>query len=135
MQCENNLLGIPRVGSGAFCHFVEKYLRAKDYCAHPFETRIDHGRKQIVPVDGERIEATLSESRLTNGGARRAFLYSGPATDVDLAGVLLDGVFTDPPYFDNVQYAELIDFCYVWLRLALLDEQPQFRAASTRRRT
>lgn len=27
-----------------------------------------------------------------------------------------DGIFTDPPYFGNVQYAELMDFCYVWLR-------------------
>jgi len=25
-------------------------------------------------------------------------------------------VLTDPPYFGNVQYAELMDFCYVWLR-------------------
>lgn len=132
VQCENNLLGIPRVGSGAFRHFVEKYLRAKDYCAHPFETRIENGRKRIVPVEGERIEAAMSDSPPMNGAQRRAFLYAGPATEVDLAGVALDGVFTDPPYFDNVQYAELIDFCYVWLRLALRDNQPQFRPVSTR---
>ncbi|MGH2614708.1 MAG: hypothetical protein ACRDJC_05680 [Thermomicrobiales bacterium] len=44
----------------------------------------------------------------------------------------LDGVFTDPPYFDNVQYAELMDFCFVWLRLALQDEMPQFRRSTTR---
>ena len=25
-------------------------------------------------------------------------------------------MLTDPPYFANVQYAELMDFCYVWLR-------------------
>ena len=28
----------------------------------------------------------------------------------------IDAVLTDPPYFGNVQYAELMDFCYVWLR-------------------
>jgi adenine-specific DNA methylase len=28
----------------------------------------------------------------------------------------LDAVFTDPQYFGNVQYGELMDFCYVWLR-------------------
>src|SRR5262245_57170396 len=33
----------------------------------------------------------------------------------------LDAVFTDPPYFDNVQYAELMDFCDVWLRRLLTD--------------
>ncbi len=36
VQCENNLLGIPHVGSGAFRHFVEKYQRAKQYCEAPF---------------------------------------------------------------------------------------------------
>ena len=44
----------------------------------------------------------------------------------------LDGVFTDPPYFDNVQYAELMDFCFVWLRLGLAVDHPEFRVASTR---
>jgi adenine-specific DNA methylase len=46
----------------------------------------------------------------------------------------LDGVFTDPPYFDNVQYAELMDFCYVWLRPALAKESAlsSFKKASTR---
>jgi hypothetical protein len=28
-------------------------------------------------------------------------------------------VLTDPPYYGNVQYAELMDFCYVWLRRLL----------------
>jgi adenine-specific DNA methylase len=43
----------------------------------------------------------------------------------------LDGVFTDPPYFDNVQYAELMDFCFSWLRLGLPGD-PRFRPQSTR---
>ena len=25
-------------------------------------------------------------------------------------------MLTDPPYYANVQYAELMDFCYAWLR-------------------
>ena len=28
---------------------------------------------------------------------------------------------TDPPYYDNVGYAELSDFFYVWLRRSLRD--------------
>ena len=28
-------------------------------------------------------------------------------------------ISTDPPYFDNVPYADLSDFFYVWLRLSL----------------
>ena len=33
---------------------------------------------------------------------------------------------TDPPYVGNVNYSELSDFYYVWLRLALKDRYPHF---------
>jgi len=33
-------------------------------------------------------------------------------------------VFTDPPYYDNVAYAELSDFFYVWLRKSLRQMLP-----------
>jgi adenine-specific DNA methylase len=44
----------------------------------------------------------------------------------------LDAVFTDPPYFGNVQYAELMDFCYVWLRKLVGRDFNSFSADSTR---
>jgi adenine-specific DNA methylase len=44
----------------------------------------------------------------------------------------LDAVLTDPPYFANIQYAELMDFCYVWLRKHLVETEPAFQALSTR---
>lgn len=34
-------------------------------------------------------------------------------------------VSTDPPYYDNIGYAELSDFFYVWLRRGLRDQFPQ----------
>jgi hypothetical protein len=52
--------------------------------------------------------------------------------DLGLSEESVDGVFTDPPYFDNVQYAELMDFCYVWLRNLLGKKVPQFREITTR---
>jgi hypothetical protein len=39
---------------------------------------------------------------------------------------------TDPPYFGNVQYSELMDFCYVWLR-KLMSDCVEFESSSTRR--
>lgn len=33
-------------------------------------------------------------------------------------------ICTDPPYFDNIGYADLADFFYVWLRLGLKDLYP-----------
>ncbi len=128
VQCENSLLGIPRIGSGAFRHFVAKYRRAKEYCEKPFETQ---DNKAVVFIPGERIRAEFVGS-LCEARERRAMLSAAPATEVPLKPNSLDGVFTDPPYFANVQYAELMDFCYVWLRKGLSDEWPAFRAESTR---
>lgn len=45
-----------------------------------------------------------------------AFLRRG-SLDVDvLSANSVDIVLTDPPYYANVQYAELMDFCFTWLR-------------------
>lgn len=38
----------------------------------------------------------------------------------------VDLVCTDPPYYDNVMYAELADFFYVWMKRTLGDVHPGF---------
>jgi putative DNA methylase len=40
-------------------------------------------------------------------------------TDAGAAVVTNAGVCTDPPYYDNIGYADLSDFFYVWLRRSL----------------
>jgi putative DNA methylase len=40
-------------------------------------------------------------------------------------------ISTDPPYFDNVPYADLSDFFYVWLRHTLGADQPPAREYRT----
>jgi len=46
--------------------------------------------------------------------------YCGSSTDLSmLANELFDLVITDPPFGDNLYYADLADFFYVWLRLPL----------------
>lgn len=131
IQCENSLLGIPRIGSGSFRHFVEKYIRAKQYCSAPFETRTKGSKKEIVPIQGERIVAKLTKS-FPRSGRRQAYIKAASATKVLLPPDSLDGVFTDPPYFANVQYAELMDFCFVWLRIGLDGEFDSFKPTTTR---
>ena len=131
LACENNLLGIAGVGAGGFRHFVEKYQRAKAYCRQPFESRHNGKVKRQVPIFGESICADFVDC-FPSGAERQALLWCGSSTEMALRPESLDGVFTDPPYFDNVQYAELIDFCYVWLRQSLSATFPEFRSRTTR---
>ena len=51
---------------------------------------------------------------------RSATVSQANASHVDRAGVTA----TDPPYYDNVGYADLADFFYVWLRRSLVDVYP-----------
>ncbi len=132
VQCENNLLGIPGIGSGGFVHFLEKYDRAKAYCEQPFETVRRGTKKRRVVVSGECIDARQVRSARGLSAGRAAWLWRGSFEDGDLPESVLDGVFTDPPYFDNVQYAELMDFCYAWLRLLLREHVEEFRGRTTR---
>ena len=132
IQCENSLLGIAAIGSGAFRHFVEKYIRAKRYCRAPFETRHFGRKRKCVPILGESIQAVLVDHPPQSRTEKQAFLVNTPSQSIPLRANSLDGVFTDPPYFNNVQYAELMDFCFVWLRQALRNEEKPFARTSTR---
>ena len=55
----------------------------------------------------------------------------GAATQADAANQLLSSdrvLSTDPPYYDNIGYADLSDFFYVWLRRSLKSVFPELFA-------
>ena len=49
----------------------------------------------------------------------------GSATSLPLESGSVSAVVTDPPYYDNVMYAELSDYFYVWLKRSLRDTWPE----------
>jgi len=50
------------------------------------------------------------------------------ATSIPYPDNHFDAVFTDPPYYDNINYAELSDFFYVWLKRTIGDLYPELFA-------
>ena len=122
IQCEAALIGVPRVGSGAWRHWLAKYAAAKSYCHEPFETRRDDGRKRLVHTKGERIEAAFIAEPDEATEKRSALLRTASLSHVPLPEASVDLVLTDPPYHDSVAYSELLDYCWAWLRRLLPDE-------------
>jgi len=55
---------------------------------------------------------------LENSG-QPALVYRTSANQTPLKDGVLDAVITDPPYYDNVSYADLSDFFYVWLKRSI----------------
>ena len=55
-------------------------------------------------------------------GSVESFVDQANAVSLDWRGLVL---CTDPPYYDNIGYADLSDFFYVWLRRSLRDVYPE----------
>jgi|ERR1051326_2759201 adenine-specific DNA methylase len=132
VQCESNFLGIQNgnglgVGSGGWSNIIDKYTKAKRYCDEPFEVRRGDTSKKQIHIEGEWIGECLNGHRTRSVNIRCA-----SSTTISLKAASFDGVFTDPPYFGNVQYGELMDFCYVWLQRLVGKESEGFDRVSTR---
>jgi 16S rRNA G966 N2-methylase RsmD len=134
IHCESNILGIegPRglpVGSGGWLNITEKFRKAKAYCVRPFEIRHTGKTKQEVAIEGEWIGTYRNGTHPPE--TREVNLRCGDSSEMN-GSVTYQAIFTDPPYFGNVQYAELMDFCYVWLRKLVGEDRPEFACPSTR---
>ncbi|MGC8491643.1 MAG: DUF1156 domain-containing protein [Syntrophobacteraceae bacterium] len=136
IECESNFLGIQggsngdNVGSGGWSNITSKFIKAKSYCDRPFEILHRGTRKVTVEIPGEWIGET--DPCHTPHRTRKVELSSADSAQAVLEPESLDAVFTDPPYFGNVQYAELMDFCFVWLRRLIGRRVTAFSAKTTR---
>lgn len=109
---ENNVFGLSAIAGGTFeseYGLLGEGLRYQKSC-WDFSDDGDDNKRTKIDTDA-----------LT--GAERTLLCDNSATTEYMVPQL---VITDPPYVGNVNYAELADFFYVWLRLALKDRYPWF---------
>ena len=98
---EGNTWGAGR-GRGSFTNCVTKAIRAYSAIACTIND-IESNRKSSIVRDMKCMPA----QRLS-----------------ELQWEPMDAIVTDPPYFDNLDYAELGDFFYQWLRIVLDGNYP-----------
>lgn len=73
-------------------------------------------------------QQSLVDNRLRNN-SNKPKIFCRSANDLLLLeDESIINVTADPPYYDNVQYAELSDFFYVWLKRSVGDFFPEFFA-------
>ena len=70
------------------------------------------GHQRNDNPNGELMPVGNNENRV----APPSEITIGPAQDTDLPTGSVDAIVFDPPYHNNVNYAELSDFFYVWLK-------------------
>ena len=98
---EGNVWGAAR-GRGSFHNCVAKAIRA-------YAT----------------IKSTLNELEASGRLSTTKDMRCVPAQELSEIGWKpMDAIVTDPPYFDNLDYGELGDFYYQWLRISLNGTPP-----------
>ena len=70
------------------------------------------GHQQEEPSNGKLMN--LSQEQTCTAPPSQVTI--GPAQDTGLPSASVDAIIFDPPYHNNVNYAELSDFFYVWLK-------------------
>lgn len=102
---------------------------------HDFSFKFTYSEMAPVSSSGGlawAIDSTISAydelARLPVANARQPItLTQGSATSlISLADNSLEAIVVDPPYSDNVQYSELADFFYVWLKRNQVHRRPEW---------
>jgi len=127
---ENNVWGTKK-GNGSFITYLEKIKRAKAYCKTPFEILMKDNQISRKLVIGDKIETKFvsNYSELKSSRDPNTWLIAGSSLKMGnylIPNESIDLVLTDPPYFDYIQYSELANFFYVWLRLVLKETYSWF---------
>lgn len=113
MPIEANIWGTPK-SSGAFSTLFERrLLSAARYQLRPLEVGAG-----AVPTAEEpsALNGSISEDWPRTGkyASGAVYLSCGDSARTGLKAGTIDMVVTDPPFFDNVHYAELADFFQAW---------------------
>lgn len=66
--------------------------------------------------DASQTVRYIAEITESLAGVPAAKVIRASATSLPLPDACQDAVITDPPYYDNISYADLSDFFYVWLK-------------------
>jgi putative DNA methylase len=126
--------GTPQ-SSGSFSTLYRSRLhRAHEYKTNPVDL-VDRGAgiERITGIS-KPLAANVADSWESFEAAegQAAYVATRNSADTDLPEGSVDLIVTDPPYMDNVHYAELADFFHAWLQ-ALQPYAGYSEAPTTRR--
>ena len=121
---ENNVWG-SEYGHGTFTNKFDSVLEGKQFCREPYDRTID-----LTVTNKAKTDIFLSAEKILPKD-EQAKIRCQSSTSISDYNNEIDFVITDPPYAGNVNYSELADFFYVWLRLLLKDIYPQFQPEYT----
>lgn len=118
--CENNVFGA-EYGRGTFTNAFAKVIEGKEFNHIPYDRAISSEGENYFVNNNEKVFSNKQNTKLL---CKSSASISEDASDLEF-------IITDPPYAGNVNYSELADYFYVWLRLALKNIYPHFQPENT----
>jgi putative DNA methylase len=115
----------PKLGRGNWTSSSDGILEGADWCSSPWDTLSIEALERINP-DLAGQSSAKGEKVSIGDPVAPGIITQGSSTELSaIKSESFDLVITDPPFGDLVQYSELSDFFYVWLRLVLKDKYPE----------
>jgi len=112
------------LGYGPWSSTVEVLSRGNKWAKTPWELVAVENLRKTHQLTANGLTGK-SEKILTGDPVLSATVTQGSSTELShIDNSSIDLVITDPPFGDLVQYSELSDFFYVWLRLVLSEKYP-----------
>ncbi len=112
------------VGDGSWRSGVRGVLSGIEWKAEPWEI-VPNSRIESINTPNLSTRLTGKSTKIATGDCiTSATLVCGSATEIAVDNGIFDLVITDPPFGEIMQYAELSDFFYVWIRLLLKTSYP-----------
>ncbi len=112
------------MGYGPWTSCFPSVIEGRHWAIHPWEAVSAEGLRRRESGLAGNITGK-SEKVFPGDPVLGAEVFCGSSTELtQLADNSFDLVITDPPFGELMQYAELADFFYVWLRLLLKGKYP-----------
>jgi len=115
------------LGRGNWNSSVRAIYKGEEWKENPYEILATEYLSHLNRELAESINAKSYKVKMEDSlKSENVTITCSSSTELKIPDSSFDLIITDPPFGDNVQYAELADFFYVWLRLALADRYPEY---------
>lgn len=114
------------LGRGNWASCAEGILEGRSWAIQPWEAVSVEGLRRTDAALASNISGK-SEKVFPGDAVDGAEVWCGSSTELEkLSTASVDLVITDPPFGGLLHYSELADFFYVWLRLVLKRQYPDY---------
>ncbi|WP_247711954.1 hypothetical protein [Qipengyuania qiaonensis] len=115
------------VGDGNWKSAIRGLPDAMRWSREPWELVSNGNIERLRPDLKDSLSGKSEKIKIGDALPNNISVSCGSSTDLsDIASSSYDLVITDPPFGGLLHYSELSDFFYVWLRLALKGQYPDY---------